>query len=125
MSTRKSQELAAQVDLGVLDGLLSFYVRVFEIAVSRHLDNRLAPLGFKGRKGTISSLLLIAHHEGIRPTTIATLLGIDKSITIKTIDELRRAKFVTRRSAECPSSNDLRLFGLWKNGVSGSICVLI
>ena len=22
----------------------------------------------------------------------------------------------------CPSSNDLRLFGLWKNGVSGSVC---
>ncbi len=26
---------------------------------------------------------------------------------------------------ECPSSNDLRLFGLWKNGVSGSVCGLI
>ena len=25
----------------------------------------------------------------------------------------------------CPSSNDLRLFGLWKNGVSGSVCWLI
>lgn len=99
MSTRKSQELAAQVDLGVLDGLLSFYVRVFEIAVSRHLDDRLAPLGFTGRKGTISSLLLIARHAGIRPTTISTLLGIDKSITVKTVDELRRAKLVTRRSA--------------------------
>ena len=28
-------------------------------------------------------------------------------------------------SATCPSSNDLRLFGLWKNGVSGSVCGLI
>jgi hypothetical protein len=27
--------------------------------------------------------------------------------------------------AACPSSNDLRLFGLWKNGVSGSVCWLI
>ena len=26
---------------------------------------------------------------------------------------------------DCPSSNDLRLFGLWKNGVSGSVCGLI
>ena len=25
----------------------------------------------------------------------------------------------------CPSSNDLRLFGLWKNGVSGSVSWLI
>ena len=29
------------------------------------------------------------------------------------------------RQANCPSSNDLRLFGLWKNGVSGSVCGLI
>jgi len=27
--------------------------------------------------------------------------------------------------SDCPSSNDLRLFGLWKNGVSGSVCGLI
>lgn len=26
---------------------------------------------------------------------------------------------------ECPSSNELRLFGLWKSGVSGSVCGLI
>ncbi|MCC0036557.1 MAG: hypothetical protein H6887_14995 [Hoeflea sp.] len=25
----------------------------------------------------------------------------------------------------CPSSNDLRLFGLWKSGVSGSVCGFI
>ncbi|WP_054313278.1 hypothetical protein [Mesorhizobium sp. 1M-11] len=28
-------------------------------------------------------------------------------------------------SNECPSSNDLRRFGLWKTGVSGSVCGLI
>jgi hypothetical protein len=28
-------------------------------------------------------------------------------------------------SIVCPSSNDLRLFGLWKIGVSGSVCGLI
>jgi hypothetical protein len=30
-----------------------------------------------------------------------------------------------KESGSCPSSNDLRLFWLWKNGVSGSVCVLI
>jgi hypothetical protein len=34
---------------------------------------------------------------------------------------IKRATFGT----DCPSSNDLRLFGLWKNGVSGSVCGLI
>lgn len=30
-----------------------------------------------------------------------------------------------QRKLDCPSSNDLRLFGLWKNGFSGSVCGLI
>lgn len=97
--TRKSQELAAQVDLGVLDELLSFYVRTLEIAVSRHLEDRLAPLGFTGRKGRISSLLLVARHPGIRVTTIATLLHVDKSITVKIVGELVRSKLIVRKSA--------------------------
>ena len=29
------------------------------------------------------------------------------------------------KGVTCPSSNDLRLFGLWKNGVSGSVFGLI
>jgi threonine/homoserine/homoserine lactone efflux protein len=29
------------------------------------------------------------------------------------------------KSGICPSSNELRLFGLWKSGVSGSVCGLI
>nr|WP_237351694.1 glutathione S-transferase N-terminal domain-containing protein [Rhizobium sp. ACO-34A] len=32
---------------------------------------------------------------------------------------------IVKRFIGCPSSNDLRLFGLWKNGVSGSVCGLI
>jgi hypothetical protein len=32
---------------------------------------------------------------------------------------------ISSLDADCPSSNDLRLLGLWKIGVSGSVCVLI
>ena len=41
--------------------------------------------------------------------------------------ELRRRKHNQLGFAVqlCPSSNDLRLFGLRKNGVSGSVCMLI
>ncbi len=36
----------------------------------------------------------------------------------------RKAALLTA-GGTCPSSNDLRLFGLWKSGVSGSVCELI
>ncbi|MCM2397830.1 hypothetical protein NBH19_17325, partial [Rhizobium sp. S95] len=35
------------------------------------------------------------------------------------------AERLRTNSEDCPSSNDLRLLGLWKNGVSGSVCGLI
>jgi hypothetical protein len=42
----------------------------------------------------------------------------------KSIQELCDAGLLDRDMA-CPSSNDLRLFVLWKNGVSGSVFGLI
>jgi hydroxypyruvate reductase len=38
---------------------------------------------------------------------------------------LKAARRLKTMVEKCPSSNDLRLFGLWKNGVSGSVCGLI
>lgn len=108
-STRKSQELAAQVDLGVLGGLLSFYIRAFDVAVTRHLDVRLGSLGFNGRKGTISALLLITCHPGIRATTISARLDTDKSIIVKIVDDLVGRGLVTRRS----SAEDRRAMDLY------------
>lgn len=40
------------------------------------------------------------------------------------IDEWRDGNERQKRHyTGCPSSNDLRLLGLWKNGVSGSVCM--
>ena len=64
--------------------------------------------------------------------------GPQTSTAEKTIKDIRRAtrkhhsaedkiRVVLEglRGEDCPSSNDLRLLGLWKNGVSGSVCGLI
>ena len=45
-----------------------------------------------------------------------------QTMTVAAIEE-RLPDLVAAR--DCPSSNDLRRFGLWKNGVSGSVCWLI
>jgi|GEM_PF-4409606 hypothetical protein len=34
---------------------------------------------------------------------------------------MERVTWSDGKTIKCPSSNDLRLFGLWKNGVSGSV----
>jgi DNA-binding MarR family transcriptional regulator len=98
-TTRKSQELASQIDLGMLDGLLSFYIRIMEIAVSRHIGGSHNPLGFDARTGTISTLLLITRHPGVRATTIAARLNIDKSIIVKIVGDLVGRGLVTKSSA--------------------------
>ena len=41
------------------------------------------------------------------------------------MEQSRHRSVQQASSYYCPSSNDLRLFGLWKNGVSGSVCGLI
>lgn len=40
-------------------------------------------------------------------------------------DEGRAQRGEEAKKITCPSSNNLRLLGLWKNGVSGSVCGLI
>ncbi len=51
--------------------------------------------------------------------TPGTYLSLSERLALK--ERLRENDSVTT----CPSSNDLRLFGLWKNGVSGSVSWLI
>ncbi|RKD35612.1 hypothetical protein BJ928_1371 [Rhizobium sp. WW_1] len=68
---------------------------------------------------------------GSRPTAAPTRSAPAKvpvHVTIARIDDVRqeiRLVGTVLPLKDCPSSNDLRLFGLWKNGVSGSVCGLI
>ena len=56
-----------------------------------------------------------------------TGVQVDRKIASEVAKKLGCPFFAsaTLRPVQCPSSNDLRLFGLWKNGVSGSVCGLI
>lgn len=90
----------AQVDLDVLENMLSFYVRVIDSVVSRDLDERLKELEVARGKGKITALFLIDSHPGIRPSVIAELAMKDRSATGRILDDFRAHGLITREVSE-------------------------
>lgn len=108
-SDRPQDELPLQPMLGFLDDQLSFYIRILEMAVTRDLDLSLKKMNFSRRKGTITTLFLIARQPGIRVGTIARACQIDKSLGTKIVDELVASGMVEKR----PDDFDGRATGLF------------
>lgn len=82
------------------------------------------------------AFLVVARERSF--TRAAAKLGMSQSglsHTIRALEERLGLRLLTRTTRSvsptaegehiCPSSNELRLFGLWKSGVSGSVCGLI
>jgi len=85
------------VDIDVLENVLSFYIRVIDTRVSRDLDKRLADLEVAKGKGKITALLLIDSHPGIRPSVVAELALRDRSAMGRILDTLEQHGLITRR----------------------------
>ncbi|UHD43877.1 MarR family transcriptional regulator [Aureimonas altamirensis] len=97
------------VDLGILDETLSFYVRLINTAVSRDLDQRLQGLDVARGTGKVSTLLLVDRHPGIRPSLIADVIMKDRSAIGRIVDEMVRQGLMER----VPSQADSRALGLF------------
>lgn len=91
---------ADQVDLDVLENMLSFYVRVMDSVLSRDLDERLKELEVARGKGKITALFLIDSHPGIRPSVIAELAMKDRSATGRILDDFNAHGLITRKVSE-------------------------
>jgi DNA-binding MarR family transcriptional regulator len=92
------------VNLDVLEDTLSFYIRSINIAVSRHLDERLDGLDVARGTGKITTLLLVDTHPGIRPSVIAQLIIKDRSAMGRLVDQMDGKGLLTRKT----SSDDTR-----------------
>ena len=96
--------------LEVATTILRFYARIAIVA----------------RSG-VTSVVLRADNAG--PHTVGSSAGKAFASASLGRDTAGLAEFIAGNpqndGLRCPSSNDLRLFGLWKNGVSGSVCWLI
>lgn len=96
----KASALKAQdVDLGVLDGTLSFFVRSINIAVTRDLDSRLEGLDVARGTGKITTLFLVERHPGIRPSVIADVILKDRSAVGRILDNVEAHGLIRRETA--------------------------
>lgn len=87
------------VDLDVLEGTLSFYIRSINIAVSRDLDERLDGLDIAKGTGKISTLLLVDSHPGIRPSILAQLTLKDRSAMGRIVDQMVAHGLIRRETS--------------------------
>ena len=58
----------SEIDLDILGGLLSFYIRVINLVLGRDLDGKMRGTPVARGTGKISTLLLVAANPGIRPS---------------------------------------------------------
>ncbi|MGR3461666.1 MAG: MarR family winged helix-turn-helix transcriptional regulator [Roseovarius sp.] len=96
-------------DLDCLEGLLSFYVRSANYALSTDLDARLGDLAVARGTGKITALLLIDSHPGIRASAIAEATLRDRPSISRIITHLVNHDLITKR--EIPAER--RAFGLY------------
>jgi DNA-binding MarR family transcriptional regulator len=106
---RTGRNQMANVDLDVLENVLSYYIRTINMAVSRDLDDKLG--GFEVARGTgkITTLLLVDSHPGIRSSVIAQLILRDRSAMVRVIDQMEEHGLLRRQA----DGDDNRAQGLF------------
>jgi DNA-binding MarR family transcriptional regulator len=93
-----------EINLDVLENVLSFYIRVVDHSLSRDLDERLRTLEVARGKGKITALLIIDSHPGVRPSVVAKLAMKDRSAMGRILDNFQAHGLITRKV----SKNDSR-----------------
>ena len=96
---RETALKASDVDLDVLDGTLSFFIRSINIAVTRDLDRRLEGLDVAKGTGKITTLFLVGRHPGIRPSLIAEIILKDRSAMGRIVDDMQEHGLIRREVA--------------------------
>ncbi|MCA0043489.1 MarR family winged helix-turn-helix transcriptional regulator [Celeribacter litoreus] len=99
----------AGLQIDVLAGAFSWYIRSLDFVVSRDLDQRMGHLDVAKGKGKITALLLVDRYPGVRPSQIAEVLMRDRPTTGRIIDALVKAGDI-RREADADDQRAHALF---------------
>jgi len=91
---------AGLYDLDILKDLLSYHVRSLNVCMSQDLDRCMGALPVARGTGKISALLLVDANPGIRPSTIAEIIGKDRSAMGRLLDTLKGAGLMIQRVSE-------------------------
>ncbi|MCB8836798.1 MarR family winged helix-turn-helix transcriptional regulator [Aurantimonas sp. VKM B-3413] len=98
--SRSTVTRVEDVDLGILDETLSFFIRSLNLAVTRDLDARLEGLDVARGTGKVTALFLIGRHPGIRPSLVAAAAMKDRSAMARVFDDMERHGLIRREADE-------------------------
>lgn len=97
----------ADLDQGLLPGLLSRQLRMTHLAVFRTIEQLLATLGITPQQFAL--LVIVDRNPGSRQSLLAKARGLDKSTLVPMIDRLERDGLLERRSM----ATDRRIKTIW------------
>jgi DNA-binding MarR family transcriptional regulator len=90
------------LDLGQLDGVLGFHVRMASAAIYRDFAASMTALDLTQKQ--VAVLELIANNTGVSQIDLAAALGTDRATMMALVDRLEARRIVERR----PSQTDKR-----------------
>lgn len=77
-----------EIEIGCIDGAISYYIRVLNLWVSRDLEKKLNGLPVAGGTGKISTLFIVMHQPGITASEIQQFAGKDAPAMTRLIEKL-------------------------------------
>lgn len=96
----------ADLDHGLLPGLLGYQLRLAQRAVFRDFERSAGGLGVS--PGRFGLLALVEANPGVSQSRLAQAIGLDRSTMVAVLDQLEARRLVERRAGP-----DRRTNGLW------------
>lgn len=87
----------AQLDLGLLPGLVGYQLRRAQLAAFQHFAATVGQVGIT--PGWFGVLVIVANNEGLSQSRLARTLGIDGSTMVAIIDRLEGNRWIRRERA--------------------------
>ena len=85
-------------DLGELDGILGFHIRLAHGAVYRHFTETFAELGLTQKQ--VSTLWLVGDQPGIAQVEVGQRLRMDRATTMTIVNRLQDRDYLRRERSE-------------------------
>ncbi len=85
-------------DIGAIDAILGFHIRLAHGAVQRHFADHFADLGLTQKQ--VSVLWLADDHPGIAQTDLSRRLQMDRATTMAIVHSLERRGLLARGPAD-------------------------
>ena len=88
------------VSLDILDGLLSYYMRVVSVVLNRDFDHVLSSVSLAHGTGKVSTLLMVAANPGIRPSVLAHYVLRDRSAMTRLLQQMKTAGLIVEQISD-------------------------